>query len=269
MKILFICPNNWLGALAGSLERFGHELVKENPEIILGMSISQSKRIFAVIEKYPDCPLAIYNWDTYSYMDYNSGIWKEFGDLCRKSVDIWYPSQCTKDMTMKIYGVDKGVVIKMFVPTDWVTCAPRGDYVLLPMRFYEKDPCFDWAKRACAELNIPLVHPNHDLPLAEYREIMANCNMVVSPYAEASTGGMGMLEAAKCGKPVLANGSPLNGAREYMGDYATYFDGYEDFCDKLWRMYSTSGTQEPISRTIEDMAKEINERLCLLQLQGK
>lgn len=244
-------PNNWFAEVTKHFN--------DHSFTILG-SISQMSRLTSTRN------LIVYNWDMYSWQDYSSGAWKEFGYLCREAVDIWYPSQCTKEMTKKIYGVDKGVVIKMFVPTDWVKCGWRGDYVLLPMRHYTKDPCFDWARRACEEMNIPFFHPNHDLPHEEYRNLLANCNMVVSPYAEASTGGMGMLEAAKCGKPVLANSSPLNGARDYMGDYATYFDGYEDFCDRLWQIYSTPGLKKPIARTVEDMGWDIMKRICTLPL---
>lgn len=252
--MLALFPNNWFAEVV--------PLIKDNPYTILG-SISQMKRLKSVDN------LIVYHWDMYSWQDYSAGEWAEFGKLCQAAVDIWYPSIGTKEMTKKIYGVDKGVVIKTFAPTSWVRCGQRGDYVLLPMRYYVHDRCFDWAKRACEELNLPFVHPNHDRKLGDYISLLANCNMIISPYAEASTGGLGMIEASKCGKPVLANASPLNGAREYMGDYAEYFNTYEELKEKLWEMYHAEFQKPAVEHPVERMAEEINARLSTLPLTGK
>lgn len=247
--MLALFPKNWFAEVV--------PLIKDNPYTILG-SISQMKRLTSTDN------LIVYHWDMYSWQNYSKGEWYEFGKLCEAAVDIWYPSIGTKEMTKKIYGVDKGAVIKTFAPTNWVSCGSRGDYVLFPMRYYEQDQCFGWAKQACQELGLKLVHPNHDKRPGEYIKLLANCNMIVSPYAEASTGGLGMIEGSKCGKPVLANGSPLNGAREYMGDYAEYFDTYEEFKSKLWKMYHAPFNKPPVIYSVEGMAEAINQRLSTL-----
>jgi glycosyltransferase involved in cell wall biosynthesis len=61
-----------------------------------------------------------------------------------------------------------------------------------------------------------LVKPDGAMKDAEFRRALAGASVVVSPYREASTGGLAVLEALRLGKNVLVCDSPMNGAAEYL-----------------------------------------------------
>lgn len=245
-------PDNWFAEVTRYIE--------PNDFTIVG-SISQLKRIKSQEN------LILYNWDMYSWQDYSAGDWQIFGDLSRKAVDLWFPSVGTLRQSEKIYGTDKGAVIKMFVPLDWLPEPTAGDYVLLPMRYYTKDRCFDWAEKACAELGVKLYHPNHDLSLKEYKKLIAGAGLILSPYAEASTGGMGLIEGTALGKPCLINASPLNGGFEYMGEHGNYFTTFAELKSEITRLLGTKVDGEWVREeySVRRMARDINERLCFLK----
>lgn len=255
-------PDNWFSEVLKHLEPHDFTLVG---------SISQMGRIRERRN------LVLYNWDMYSWQDYANGDWAKFGELSREAVDLWFPSVCTRHQSERIYRTRKGTVIKMFVPLDWLPEPTMGKYVLLPMRFYEKDRCFDWAKKACEELGVRLVHPNHDLTLKEYKTLLAGSGLIISPYAEASTGGMGLIEGSYLGKRCVVNGSELNGGREYLGDKGFFFTTYEEM-KKLIKEHLGKPAEDcrewlREEYGVERVARQMNERLCYLKstspLQGR
>ena len=99
------------------------------------------------------------------------------------------------------------------------------------MRPYPYDKNYGWLKRACNELKIPLVEPNHKLSEPEFQKVIAECSFLCTEYHEASTGGLTLLEGHRLGKPVVISDSKYMGARDYFGDRAIYFNdnSYEDF----------------------------------------
>lgn len=251
-------PDNWFAKIVPLIESQGFT--------ILG-SISQMHRLPAKID-YDR--LIVYNWDVYSWQNYKSGPWQRFGEIMQKARDVWHASSCTKEQTKAIYGFDKGSVIKMFVPTDWLNDdLGDGRYVLMPMRHYLQDAQFTWARKACDELGIPLVHPNHDLPFEKYRHTLQHASIILSHYREASTGGQGMIEGYYSGKPILACRSAYSGAEEYMKSQAYYFSSYENLKDQLkWLFFETPKIDLLRAREwvrenydIKVMAERINETL--------
>lgn len=259
---MMLFPDNWFSKICPLIDDQGFTIVG---------SISQMHRIPASQDPKK---LILYNWDVYPWLDYSSGPWKRWGELMRDCADVWHASEACKRRTEEIFGISKGIVIKTFVPIDWLNDDLGDDrYVLMPMRFYEKDKCFGWAEKACEELDIPLVHPNHNIPFEKYRKTLQHCTLILSHYAEASTGGLGMIEGRFCGKPVLANGSFFNGAREYMGDQAVYFNDFDDLKATLkfmWESQKKTILEENRQWVRENydisiMAKKINERLCQLK----
>jgi hypothetical protein len=110
------------------------------------------------------------------------------------------------------------------------------------MRKYP-DPNKDAVRDACKELGIPCVESATSLPWPKFQKTVAGARLLVSAYYEASTGGLTLLEGYRLGKPVLLSGSPRNGASEYFGDRAYYFEwNSNEFSSKetpmvLWPCY--------------------------------
>jgi len=104
-------------------------------------------------------------------------------------------------------------------------------YILKTMRPYKYDKNYGWLKRACSELNIPLREPNHKASEKEYQKLLAECSFMCCDYHETSTGGLGLMEGYNLGKLSVISDSPYQGARDYLGDRAIYFNDndYEDF----------------------------------------
>lgn len=253
-------PDNWFGKI--------QPLIDDQGFIIVG-SISQIKRLPAGVDM---SKVILYNWDVYPWQDRSRGGWKEWGKLMRDCRDIWHTSMATFRRTEQLYGISKGTIIRTFCPTDWLSDGPifDGRYVLMAMRDYPEDECFDWIDKACKVLNIPLVRSRMNFSVEEYSKIMREATLIVSPYAEASTGGLSMIEGKYFGKAVLANTSFYNGAREHMGNKATYFDGYDDLLDKLQIMFPVEQGSENLEADrqwvkdnydIKVMADKINETL--------
>lgn len=253
-------PDNWFGKIM--------PLINDQGFIIVG-SISQIKRLPAGVDM---SKVILYNWDVYPWQDRSKGEWKEWGKLMRDCRDIWHASMATFRRTEQLYGLSKGKVIRTFCPTDWLIDGKikDGPYVLMAMRDYPHDECFNWADKACAELKIQLVRTRMNFAVEDYSKLMRECKLILSPYAEASTGGLSMIEGKHFGKPVLANTSFFNGAREHMGTKATYFDGYDDLKVKLQEMlhvkqdYTTFMEDRQWVKDnydIKVMASQINETL--------
>lgn len=258
---MMLFPDNWFGEIC--------DLIDDRGFTIVG-SISQAHRI---PKNQDPKKLILYNWDVYPWMNYAEGPWQRWGELMKSCRDIWHSSLVCAKRTKEIYGIDRGVVIKTFVPVTNFD-GPTGDnrYVLMPMRHYANDQQFGWAQKACHELGIDLIHPNHDIDKKAYEKIMRYATMILSHYYEASTGGLGMIEGRYCGKPVLASASPYNGAKEYMGEEAIYFHDYEDMKGKIKFMFEAqkNTTEQENKQWVKDnydikvMADKINSWLTRL-----
>ena len=92
-----------------------------------------------------------------------------------------------------------------------------GNYVLNPLRGLPDDNYLMF-EEVCDELKIPYIsNKEHTYSFKEYQKIVANCSFMVSPYREASTGGLDIIQGYYLGKPVLIFGEE-NGGRDYLGN---------------------------------------------------
>jgi hypothetical protein len=157
--------------------------------------------------------------------------WGLYRDMLRKCDELWCLSNEVV-LRMGEEGVDtkRCHLMKIWARFfDYEGEIKDGRYVLGAMRPYVDDKNYGWLKRACQELGIPLVQPNHGLSELEFQKIIAECSFLCTEYHETSTGGLTLLEGYKNGKVSVISNSPYNGAVDYLGDRAVYFDDtYED-----------------------------------------
>lgn len=277
MKLAYFGPENWQLELLGALNYLGWKIcvnrIDGDADVVLNMSVSYLDHTMTAYKgSLRNKPLIVYNWDTYLWQfngksDYN---WDKFALMLAMAREIWCPSQCTVARMQEIFKQD-GVVVKTFTPLhhiDGLDVTDRG-FVFHAMRDYPV-PELPWLEDACKELDIGLVRSRNTLPLEEYVSNLTACRMVVSHYAEASTGGLSVQEAAYLGKPVLLSDSYYNGGQEYLGEYATYFKAgdYADFKKKLEKVWDKRKPQKPFQPiTVTDMAREVDLRLRSILLR--
>jgi len=290
MNISFLTPvyrdnrlpgNRFLVPLALELKNFRHDVIvndcNENIDVIISMTVNIMDRTLTFHNKYPKIPVICYNWDIYEWVwkdergkDYD---YKKYGELLKECIEVWCPSQCTVDRLKEWFNLDNGRVLK--------TCSLYydkkpidGRFVYNPLRAIP-DRNYGLFEKACNELNIPYkTRGNTYLPWDEYTENVAQCSFMVSPYYEASTGGLALIEGTYLGKPCLASDSKYCGVRDYMGDRAWYFkhDSYEDLKAKIKEMWENTPKlniqecQEWVKENYPHyrMAKDMNDRLLKL-----
>jgi hypothetical protein len=200
--------------------------MSSKPDAIVCMSVSAMKETWAALNAWPDTPLFCYNWDCYSWVwirpregEYD---YRKYGELLSRAVEIWVPSECTGRQTALWWGLHNWKVIRSICPV-WDYEYVRDDgFILCPLRKLPDHWCNEFEK-ACGELELPYKRPDHGLPYAEYKDMVASCKFLVSHFQEASTGGLTLLEGYYLGKPVLVSNSEWNGAQDYFGNRATYF----------------------------------------------
>ena len=216
-----------------SLRKQGVEVIvnecTHDCDFIVGASHSQLGRINYFNLTYPNIPMINYNWDLYGWVDVNSEAgynWKGYGELLKKSIEIWTPSEEVNLRTEEFFGLgNKCKIIKTFARFfDYEGEILDRRYVYQPMRYYKADKNFGFIKRICEELDIPMVETNHNYTEENFQKIIAECSFMVTEYHEASTGGLTLLEGYRLGKPVIVSNSKYMGARDYFGDKAIYFD---------------------------------------------
>lgn len=266
-KVMWFSPE-WMYPVRDALDA---EVVEDNPDFILCMSVSQMDKAKEALIKYPKAKLFNYNWDVYEWVwdkpryPGEDDLYREYGEFLKKG-KVWCPSKCTVKRTKQWFGIDS-TVIRTFVPL-WDHRTTIGSYVLNPVR---EIPDRYWGRfeQACKELDIPYVSSNHNLSWAGYQSIVTRCKFIVSPLYEMSTGGLTIVEGYYLGKPVLLPDSPWHGGKDYMKERATYFkhDDYEDFKKKLKAMWEKGKPARPNKKALqkefsaETMAKSICSKL--------
>lgn len=275
MKIFWINGAPWLDELKPELEKLGHEFVEDDPDVIIGWSVTQMDRIWRAFSRFPAAKLVNYNWDVYGWVwerprkgEYN---YKLYGALLKNSDEVWCPSQCTVERMKQWFGKD-GLVIKTFIPL-YEHETKDENYALCSLREIP-DQNLGWFEKACEELKIPYVsNRHHTYTWEEWKRIVANCSFIVAPYYELSTGGLDIIQGYYLGKPGLLSDSSWNGGWDYLGHRAFSFkhDSYEDFKVQLKKLWETRPKVEKDHKefvkenySIEVMAKKISERLCTL-----
>lgn len=204
-------------------------------------------------------PIVVYCWDYYKWVhDKGEHIWQAYAAFLRRADLILVPS-CAQQLRLKeILSLDS-VVVRTGIPT-YEAEVSDGNFILDPVRYYPEENQF-WAEEAAKELNIPIVHSEHQFTKEEFEKLVATCTFMTCAYREASTGGLTLMEGLHLGKPSLVSNSPYMGARDYLGDNGHYFQ-YDDFEDLKKQMYNLWINRPKASGEIpsyEVMAQEICE----------
>lgn len=245
-------------------------------DFIICWGATQMGKAWQAINAYPNIPVINYNWDVYEWskqmrrgigVDYN---FEEYGELLKRSSDIWVPSHAVGKRQKEWWGLDY-YVIKSHVPMYDIPVSDEK-FVLNSQRD-NPDDRRGWFEKACEELKIPYRSTKHELEREEFRKVLASCSFHVSPYYEMSTGGLMILEGYYLGKPVLLSNSPYQGGGEYLGDRAEYFqhDNFEDLKAKIKDMWENPRTVSldhkewmKTNYSEDRIAKDIHERLTYL-----
>lgn len=219
-------------------------------------------------------PLAIYCWDYYLWAHagkhYNWN-WGKYAEFLKEADVVFVPSTGQQQRLRELLGIES-IVVHTGIPT-YDLPVTDGGFILDPVRYYPEENR-TWAEEAAAKLNIPIIHSEHQYSAEEFKKLVASCTFLTCAYREASTGGLSLMEGLWLGKPSLVSNSPYMGARDYLGDYGTYFqyDDFDDLCEKMQGMWDTRRTFSPAETrayiteqfSYARMAKEIKEALCAL-----
>jgi len=232
-------------------------------------------------QAFPNIPLINYTLDFYKNVweipNPHGYDWNKYKEYLHKCTELWCLSN-EVITRMEEEGIDTKKCQLMRI---WARFFEyEGEivdkrYILQPMRPYPYDKNYGWLKRACSELNIPLVEPNHKLPEREFQKVIAECSFLCTEYHEASTGGLTLLEGHRLGKPVVISDSKYMGAQDYFGDRAIYFNdnNYEDFkktIKDVWENTPVLNREECIKFTdtipsvdslVDKMISRLNELL--------
>ena len=185
----------------------------------------------------PDIPLVNLTLDFYKTVwtapNPHGYDWKLYRDVLRRCDELWCLSnEVILRMGEEGVDTDRCRLMKIWARFfDYDGEIKDGRYVLNAIRPYVADKNYGWLKRACEELDIRLVEPNHHLSEQEFHKIIAECSFMCTEYHETSTGGLTLLEGYNLGKLSVVSDSPYEGVKDYLGDRAIYFDdnSYEDF----------------------------------------
>lgn len=284
MKVSFVLPaDQFSHKIVDEFENFGFEVLRnyctDDCDFIIGISHSQLNTIARLNYFFPKIPMINYNWDLYGWVDVSSSSgynWKGYGELLKKTLEIWTPSKEVNLRTEEFFGLgNRCKVIKSYARLFEYNGDIRDErYIFQPMRYYKHDKNFGWLKRACIELDIPLYESLHKLSEPEFQKKIAECSFLVTEYHEASTGGLTLLEGYRLGKPVVVSDSKYMGARDYFGDRAIYFkDGdYADFKNTIKQVWGKTpildiqDCREFTDRySVNYMVSEMVERLRFLK----
>ena len=212
----------------------------DNADIIYCASINQTNKA-RLAHKQTGKRLAVYCWDYYKWAHEGKhhGVWdwKTYADLLKSADIIFVPSQAQRLRLRELLSLDSHVVLSGV--RRFNNKVKDLDFILDPVRYYP-DETSKWAVRAAEQLNIPIVHSEHQYSEKEFRELVAACSFMTSTVNEASTGGLTLTEGMWLGKQSLVSNSPYMGAKDYLKTNACYFqhDDYDDLVkqmDLMWK----------------------------------
>lgn len=250
-----------------SLNRVGDE------DVVFCGSIYTAPSVRDAFGRNPPVPVIHYSWDIYPFQLNNpdpreKARWAEYLRDLAVADEIWVPSSSCID---RVYDfVDRTTDVTMIVPASFrhwdvpdrrpKDAPPAETYVLNVMRKYP-DPNRDLCVETCRRLGIPLVETECRRPWGEFRWLVGNARLLVSPYYEASTGGLTLLEGYWHGRNVLLSNSPRNGAAEYFDRRAHYFrwDDGEHFASQLAGLWAVRPPAESETAAREWLAENYSE----------
>lgn len=225
-------------------------------DLIFNMSAFQYEKAEAISKKFPNVQIINYVWDYYKFAHEGRHWfnWKPYAEFLKKSKLIIVPSSAQQLRLKELLNLDS-VVVKTGHNMFTIEYPSDTGFVLDHMRWYPEEN-EKWIVNACKELGIPVIHTEHKLQSKEFENTVGACRFLACGYREASTGGLTILEGLWNGKPTLLSNSPYQGGRDYLGDWATYFqyDDFEDCKKKVKEMF-----ENPPKIDIEKARKYITE----------
>ena len=191
-----------------------------------------------------------YIWDWYTWNDKYTGAGDKvpFGSYDRERLSkvlsycdfVFVPNEGTRQCLIN-YKVRHAEVLipftRLFEPEE--NEVSDMDYIAVVQRRYPTDPTGDWIIDAANELGINCVASYKSLEYFKdpknFRKLITNCTFVASSKFESSSGGMALIEAYNCGKPVLISDSRMLGANDFFGDRAFRYKywSYEDLLKQI------------------------------------
>jgi len=248
MNISFVTPEsgvftngrNWLMWVYDELKMF-HDITlngaDKDTEVILGMTESQTSHIKHLHELYPKAKLVLYNWDMHPVINRNPR--PEWNKLLKEANEIWtqtkYHARYCKERT----GL-KHIVVPMGAPLEEEFGNIKTSYKNYAVMASRRDAYkgFDLFEKGCREVGISFIscHP-HLYSRDEFKDILANCKVLVVASEEEANSPMSAYEGAWLNKPLLLSGISAN--IEEWGNRATYFEAkdIEDFKRQLRYVY--------------------------------
>lgn len=183
-------------------------------------------------------PIVVYCWDYYLWKHQSDFTWKQYADFLKEVDLILVPSRGQQLRLKELLGLES-VVVHTGIPI-YDCPVTDGNFILDPVRYYPEENQL-WAEKAAEELGIPIIHSEHQYNQEEFQKLVASCTFLTCAYREASTGGLSLMEGLYLGKPALVSDSPYMGARDYLGEYGTYFkyDDFEDLKAKMLTLWET------------------------------
>jgi len=185
--------------------------------------------------------LATYCWDYYKWVHegkHSGWNWKQYARFMKHCDIVFVPSSSQQLRLKELLGIDS-VVVKTGIQLYPGKPEDKG-FILDPLRYYHNDPTWDWAEKAAKELDIPMIHSEHQYSHDDFRELVRTCTFMTSCVTEASTGALTLSEGlGSYGKASLVSDSPYQGAKDYLGTRAFYFkhdsfDHLKELMASLW-----------------------------------
>ncbi|HUY89481.1 MAG TPA: hypothetical protein VMV10_12170 [Pirellulales bacterium] len=279
MRLCYLIPETsyaFLRELSPFLEAAGCEVRYRDPDeadVVLAAMLPQTADRAPALANV-EAPLVLWHWDQFSFVDFERHPgWRALYELMPRAADLWSASYETARLLKASHGYDSFVVGSWANPADFRPPFASGDYVLYaaPRSAFHKR--VEWVELACRRLGLPLVTTYQcDRTRQEYCEIVKGCRCYVMAAFEESNATIPALEAALCGKPVLA--SRLPACVEELGcvsgeGAAHYFDPW-DFGDLLRQLpvayespHPAAALRERVERlfSLEVVARRIVRRL--------
>lgn len=252
----------------------------QRPDVILSWGVTVQDETFRAMERWPGVPMAHFLWDCYAWIwepghegkkqAYHPVRGKEYdyvknGELCRRALEVWVPSECTGRRATQWWGIKNWHTILSACPW-WDHPNVRDDgYALMCLREIP-DPWWGMFEKCCEELGIPYRTTRHEVSYEEYQDAVAGCRFLCAPLYELSTGGLSLMEGYRLGKPVLLSDSEWNGGADYFGSRATYFryGHVEDFKAALRWMHNE--TPQPHADQREYIETRFSDRRMVDQI---
>lgn len=213
-------------------------------------------------------PLIVYCWDYYLWAHegkHHNHNWKEYADFLKMADLVIVPSAAQQLRLKELLNIESSIV-KTGILTYTHEVSDSG-FILDPLRYYPVEEA-TWAEKAAKELNIPIIHSEHQYSQEEFRKLVASCTFMTCAIPEASTGGLTLSEGLWLGKVSLISDSSYQGAHDYVGPYAYGFkaNDYEDFKRMmyiLWKERPTIDARKYILKELNfnNMAKELYEAI--------